>query len=186
LVDADLRKPALHRIFGLPSQAGLTNVLIGDKTVEDAMASTEIEGLKVISSGPLPPDAAQVLRSRRMKEVIEDLKNRADLIIIDSPPLLSVTDPMLLTPLVDAVLLVVDAHRTSRDTLRRGVEVLAQASPQIAGTVLNKIPANGGSLYYYHHYYYNSDGNERQRNRMAKLVSKVLHRGRSGTGKGKS
>ena len=151
------------------------------------MARTPIEGLRVIPSGPLPPDAAQVLRSHRVKEVIEQLKSSADMVIIDSSPLLSVTDPMLLAPLVDGVLLVVDASHTGRDTLKRGAETLSQAHPAVTGTVLNKVSSRAGSYYHYYHYYYyhyyyygdSEDGAGQGRGgRVAALLSKVMRRKR--------
>ena len=182
LVDTDLRKPALHRIFDLRDRKGLTNLLMNNATQEEVLAQSGTENLEIIPSGPIPPEATQVLRSPKMKEVIEQLESRADLVILDSPPLLSVTDPMLLTPLVDGVLLVVDAHRTGRDTLKRGAETLHQAHPAVVGTVLNKITPRGGSYYYYYYYRsyysYSEEGAVRHRRGVAGLVSKILGRRR--------
>ena len=117
LVDADLRKPALHRVFGLNDRKGLTHLLMGTATLDEVMAETEIGGLHVIPSGPLPPDATYILRSAKMKEVIASLRSRVGLVVFDSPPLLSVTDPMVLAPLVDGTLLLVDAHHTGRENV---------------------------------------------------------------------
>ena len=160
LVDTDLRKPALHRIFDLQDHKGLTNVILGDTTLEEALAPTPVEGLRVIPSGPLPPDATHVLGSAKMKEVVEQIKSTADLVIFDSPPLLAVTDPMLLVSLVDGAILVVDAERARRDSVRRSTEILLQASPAFVGAVLNKVHGRGrGGSYYYYYQAYNSSRN---------------------------
>ena len=154
LVDADLRKPALHRIFGLQGSKGLTHLLMQGAELDDVLAETELPSLRVIPSGPIPPDATYILRSSRMNIVTEQLRERAEMVIFDSPPLLSVTDPMVVAPLVDGVLLVVDVHRTGRETVKRGGEILKQAHPALSGAVLNKVTPRGGASYYYYYYYY--------------------------------
>ena len=173
LVDADLRKPALHRVFGLNDRKGLTHLLMGTATLDEVMAETEIGGLHVIPSGPLPPDATYILRSAKMKEVIASLRSRVGLVVFDSPPLLSVTDPMVLAPLVDGTLLLVDAHHTGRDTVKRGAEMLRQANQVVLGTVLNKIsPKGGGYYYYYYRQYHNyySDGDHKSDGKLGPLT----------------
>ncbi|MCH9045387.1 MAG: polysaccharide biosynthesis tyrosine autokinase [SAR324 cluster bacterium] len=142
LVDADLRKPSLQRIFDIKKdQNGLPQVLSGSATLEEALTTTQIEGLRVIPGGPEIADATLILRSLKMEMLIKELKSRADLVIFDSPPLLSVTDAMLIAPLVDGVLLVVDARATKRDALKRAVEILQQARPAVVGTVLINVTA---------------------------------------------
>jgi capsular exopolysaccharide synthesis family protein len=118
--------------------------------MEEAMAKAEIEGLRIITSGPLPPDATHVLRAGRMREIIGELKSNADLVIFDSPPLLTVSDALILAPMVDGVLLVVDARSTSREVVRRGMEVLGRINPPIVGAVLNKYSSKDGGYYYYY------------------------------------
>ena len=177
LVDSDLRKLTLHRVFGIGNQKGLTNVLVGSASLEEATAKTSVEGLYVMPSGPLPPDASPVLRSSRMKEVIYELKTKVDLVILDSAPLLSVTDPMLLTPLVDGVLMVVDANRTGRDTVKRGAETLLQANPSTVGMVLNKVSSRGNGYYYYYsqYCYYSQNGTGGRSNGKHGRLSKVFN-----------
>ena len=162
LVDADLRKPTIHRIFDLGDRKGLTNMLAGTATLPEILAKTPIEGLSVVPSGPLPPDASVVLRSPKMKGVAEALTNVAEIVIFDSPPLLSVTDPLLLTGLVDNVLLVVDVQHTRRGILKRGAAALRHANAPLVGTVLNKVSAKadgGYNYYYYYDRYYGSSQN---------------------------
>ena len=171
LVDTDLRRPAMHRLFDLQEQKGLTHLLLGNGTIEEVSGRTEIAGLRVIPAGPPPPDPPQVLRSSRMRELVAEIKENAEFVIFDSPPLLAVTDPMLMVPLVDGVLLVVDAERTRRGPVRRSVEMLQLANPQVVGAVLNKVSARAGgygSYYYYHDNHYaeadsaESDGSRRR------------------------
>ena len=185
LVDTDLRKPAMHRLFDIRDHEGLTNVILGDTALEDVLTPTPIDNLRVITSGPLPPDATHILGSAKMREVVKEVRENADLVILDSPPLLAVADPMLLTPLVDGVLLVVNTQRTRREALKRSGEHLRQANPPFVGTVLNKVSPRGrGSSYYqYYYYYYYSYGEDGRKHRSHKfkgfgLLSKVLGRGR--------
>ena len=146
LVDADLRKPTVHRLFDLGDSKGLTNMLAGTATLSEVTSRTSIPGLSVIPSGPLPPDASVVLRSPKMKGVAEALTNVADMVIFDSPPLLSVTDPLLLMGLVDNVLLVVDVQRTRRGILKRGAATLQHANAPLVGTVLDRVLISNGPL----------------------------------------
>ena len=181
LLDCDLRKPALHHVFGLESHTGLTNILLGEAELEDGLATTVIRGLHVITTGPRPPDPTPVLRSPKMRGLIERLCTMADLIILDSPPVLAVTDPMLLSPLVDGVILVVDAQHTGRQAVKRAAETIKQASPPLLATVLNKVRPTGRSGYdYYYYYYYASDnGTENgSKGRLGRL-KKILPGGRA-------
>jgi len=186
LVDSDLRKPALHRIFDLGDHKGLTNLLLGNATLEEALAKTTVEGLRVIPSGPLPPDVTVVLRSPGMKKMVEQLKTSADLVVLDSPPLLAVSDAMVLAPLVDGALLVVDTKRSGRDAVKRGAESLRQATPSVMGTVLNKVTPKWGGYYhyYYYHYHYENSGKPRKgwlyHPRRLGLLTKVFRRGGKG------
>ena len=140
----------------------MTHLLMQGAELDDVLAETELPSLRVIPSGPIPPDATYILRSSRMNIVTEQLRERAEMVIFDSPPLLSVTDPMVVAPLVDGVLLVVDVHRTGRETVKRGGEILKQAHPALSGAVLNKVTPRGGAsyycYYYYYHHYYSEDG----------------------------
>ena len=184
LVDSDLRRPALHRVFDLGDHKGLTHLILGNATLEEVLAPTKIESLRVIPSGPLPPDATVVLRAPRMKEIVDQLKNSADLVVFDSSPLLAVSDPMLLAPLVDGVLLVVDMNHSRRDAVKRGVEAIRKAKPGLAGAVLNKVSAKRGGYYYNYYYYYDHPEETKKRKfyhpgRLG-LLSKVFRRGGKG------
>lgn len=158
LVDCDLRRPMLHEIFNTGDARGLTRLLLETATLDEAMAPTTVEGLYVVPAGPLPPDPPQVIRSSRMRDVVASLEGSSDLVIFDSPPLLVVTDAVLIASLVDGVLLVVDTGHTRRQAVRQAVELLKQANAAIVGAVLNKVSSRNASYYggYYRHY--SSDG----------------------------
>lgn len=138
LVDADLRKPGVHALFDLPNTHGLTTMLHGD-TVEPAVLSqpTEETNLHILTTGPLPPNPAELLGSQRMQAVLELLRKSADLVIFDSPPLQAVTDAAVLSAFVDGTLLVVRAGRSRRGPVRKAREALARAGANVLGVVLN-------------------------------------------------
>ena len=179
LVDTDLRRPALHRQFDLQDRKGLTHLLLGTGTLEETASPTAIEGLRVIPAGPLPPDPPRLLRSRRMREVVAELKENADFVIFDSPPLLAVTDPMLVAALVDGVLLVVDSGRTRREPVRLAVQMLYKANPKMIGAVLNKVAVEGKGRYgggYYDYYRYAEAGTAERDGTRRRLISRSLSR----------
>jgi polysaccharide biosynthesis transport protein len=152
LVDADLRRPSLHRFFGLTNSLGMTSLLLDPGlTLDDAVQEIEqVPGLGVLTSGPLPPNPAEVLGSPRMADLLERLRERADLAVIDSPPLLVVTDAAVLSTRVSGTVLVVDSGATRTDTARKAVDVLAKVGVKALGVVVNKLnPSTVRGYYYY-------------------------------------
>ena len=148
LVDADLRKPGVHVIFDLPNSRGLTSLLRSDiADVVEIGQVTEQANLRVLTTGPLPPNPAELLGSQRMRMVMDRLKASEDLIIFDSPPLQAVTDAAILSSFVDGTLFVIDARRSQRRTVRLGREALSKAGANVLGAVLNRVPAQGKSDY---------------------------------------
>lgn len=150
LVDADLRRPTLHQIFGLGNENGLTSVIMD----EEALASppvqeTGIEGLTVLTSGPLPPNPADLMGSRRMEEVIATLAERAEQVLFDTPPVVAVTDAAVLATKVDGVLLVISAGKTRREYARTAVQRLEQINARLVGTVLTGVQMGAGFQGYY-------------------------------------
>ena len=169
LVDADLRRPALHHLFGLPNRRGLTSLLLElDNTNTKELTDTEhktaqdtqIEGLQLLSSGPLPPNPSELLGSAKMKRLLGVLTKRYDFIILDSPPVLSVTDATVLSTRVDATLLVLRANKTRRGMVRQATMLLRDVNASLVGTVLNALPQNSDGYRNYYHYqrsYYQED-----------------------------
>jgi len=141
LVDADLRRPSLHEILGLSNDRGLTTMFVEPQALRrPPLAETDVENLLLLPSGPLPPNPADLLGSRRMEEVIAALRTRADMVLFDAPPVVAVTDAAVLGTKVDGVLLVVSAGRTRRDHARRARELLERVHVRVVGVVLTNAP----------------------------------------------
>lgn len=166
LVDADLRRPVQHKIFGVQNNQGLTTAILDKQTPLDFhVQKTQIPNLNLLPSGPIPPNPAELLNSQRMAELLETLKETSDLIIFDSPPILTVADATILAPQVTGALLVVEIGRTKRNFLIQAVERLHNSNATVFGTVLNRLnPSRSGYYYNYYYHYYNSyDYNQRKR-----------------------
>ncbi|MDI6872259.1 MAG: CpsD/CapB family tyrosine-protein kinase [Bacillota bacterium] len=158
LVDADLRKPVQARIFDLSGRVGLTNVLMGSMSLEEALKETGIEGLKLLPSGPIPPNPAELLESEAMVSLLDALRTQCDFVIVDTPPLLPVTDAALLAPKADGTILVVRAGRTPREAIRRGKQALEAADARVIGVVLNQVAPRDHTYQHYYHYYADREG----------------------------
>jgi capsular exopolysaccharide synthesis family protein len=158
VVDSDLRRPMQHKNFGVPNTVGLTNLLLQeDPDIQQALQSTRVPNLQIITSGPIPPNPSELLGSDRMLRLLERLRGMADLVILDSPPVLAVTDPTVLSSRVDGVVLVVDTGHTRAESLTRATETLKRGAAPMLGVVLNRVTSRAGG-YYYYHYYYSPDG----------------------------
>ncbi len=141
LVDADLRRPQLHEIFGVANDQGVTTMIVEETALErPPLLDVGVEGLRLVPSGPLPPNPADILGSRRMEQAIAALKERADIILFDAPPVASVTDAAILGAKVDGLLLVVRAGHTRREHAERARDLLERVHVRIVGTVLNDAP----------------------------------------------
>jgi capsular exopolysaccharide synthesis family protein len=148
LVDADLRKPGIHAVFNLPNTQGLTTLLRDEHVSLDAIAHvTEQDNLRVLTTGPLPPNPAELLGSQRMRAALERLKAESDLLIFDSPPVQAVTDSAILGSFMDGTLFVIDAGRRHRGAVRLSREVLDRAGAKVLGAVLNRIPVRAHADY---------------------------------------
>jgi capsular exopolysaccharide synthesis family protein len=140
LVDCDLRRPTLHYIFNLKNDVGLTTMVVDDAAMESPpLQDTGVEGLQLVSSGPLPPNPSELLGSRRMEDIIADLLERADVVLFDAPPVVAVTDAAVLATKVDGVLLVVNAGGTKRDYARTAKARLEKVNANLLGAVLNNV-----------------------------------------------
>ena len=137
LVDTDLRRPTLHTLFNLNNDQGLTSLFINAKgPIEPALKDVRVPNLQVLTSGPLPPNPAELLGSQRMLEVIEALKSRTDIVLFDAPPVVAVTDASVLGTRVDGVLLVIQSGQTRREHAKRAKEQLEKLNIHIIGAVL--------------------------------------------------
>jgi protein-tyrosine kinase len=150
LVDADLRRPTLHQIFGLNNDTGLTTAMMDEAALAlPPLQETGVEGLSVLTSGPLPPNPAELMGSRRMEEVIATLTEWADQVFFDTPPVVAVTDAAVLATKVDGVLLVISAGKTRREYARTAVQRLEQINARLVGTVLTNVQMDAGFKGYY-------------------------------------
>jgi polysaccharide biosynthesis transport protein len=150
LIDCDLRKPRVHEFFDLPNLVGFTSVLLGDATMSQAALPVDGEpNLLVMASGPVPPDPSELLSGERTSAALAIVAEQVDVIILDSPPVLAVSDPLVLSGLVDAVVLVASAGRTDTRQVARALEQLRQVDAPLIGTVLNRLEARGMNSYGY-------------------------------------
>ncbi len=155
VLDADLRKPRLHRIFKIRNHAGLSSYLTGRSDFKEVTQHTSIDNIWLIPSGPLPPNPAELLDSEKMKELLEEAKSRFDFVLIDTPPVLAVIDPVITSSLSDGTVFVVKAGVTSRKPFLKAVEEFEKAKSRIIGVLFNeiKIKKEGYHSSYYRHYY---------------------------------
>ncbi|MCB9139527.1 MAG: CpsD/CapB family tyrosine-protein kinase [Caldilineaceae bacterium] len=155
LIDADMHRPRQHRLFQLVNNVGLTSALLGDlEQLDSFLQPTKVPTLRVLTTGPLPPNPAELLGSQRMHELLNRIKEQADIVIVDSPPATAVADTAVLSTQVDGVLMVLHAGRTSGEMAKRAKAALDQVGGRLIGAVLNRMPTRGSSYYYYYHYNY--------------------------------
>jgi succinoglycan biosynthesis transport protein ExoP len=152
LVDADMRRPSIHQTFKLRNRSGLSTILTGSNTTEQlVVASPILPNLFVLPAGPPPPHPAELLGSEAMRDLLNSWRNQYDHIIVDTPPVLSVTDAVLLSVEMDTVLLVIRSAQTSKDALRRSRDVLSQVNAKVMGVVVNAIDLQSPDAYYYYY-----------------------------------
>jgi len=153
LIDGDLRRPSIHKTLGMGPHSGLSNVLTGSTTLDDAIVRTSLlPNLFVLPAGTPPPNPAELLASSNMRDVLLQLREQYDHIVIDTPPSLSVTDAVVLSPRADAVILVIRSGQTSKQALRRSRDILFQVNAKLVGVLLNAVDLTSPDYYYYYEY----------------------------------
>jgi non-specific protein-tyrosine kinase len=166
LVDADLRRPSLHRYFGLSNGRGVSTALLQpDSKVTEHLTFSGVENLQLLLSGPLPPNPAELLGSQQMLDLLEEFTRLADVVLFDSSPLLPVVDPTLLARFADATLIVVQSGFTRAGALKKAKNQLLQSGTRLLGVVLNRVSSTHTTYYYYYRYSYTSD-RERSRPKL--------------------
>lgn len=158
IVDCDLRKPRLHRVFRKGTDTGVTTALLDGELPDEESMRTEVPNLSVLPAGPIPPNPAELFHSERFKALLAKLTARFDRVIIDSPPVVAVTDAAILSTLMDGTVLVARAFKTQRDLARHGVRSLTDVGGHAAGVVLNAVDLEREEYRYYHYYSYKKDG----------------------------
>ena len=153
LIDADLRRPSIHKTLGMGPHSGLSNVLTGSTKLENAITRTAVlPNLFVLAAGTPPPNPAELLASSNMRDVLNQLREEYDHIVIDTPPSLSVTDAVVLSPRADAVVLVIRSGQTTKQALRRSRDILTQVNAKVVGVLLNAVDLSSPDYYYYYEY----------------------------------
>jgi receptor protein-tyrosine kinase len=151
IVDCDFRKPVVHKFFGLRNLRGVVDVLVGERTLPEVWAEP-LEGLKVVTVGPIPPNPTELLGTRRLSNLLAGLREKFDYVLVDAPPVGVVSDPAILATQGDGVLLVVDAQNTRKGAVRQAVRTLGNVGANVLGTVMNNAKGTSGGYYYEYSY----------------------------------
>lgn len=154
LVDADLRRPSVHKVLGVENKIGLSSLLVGQSTPQDAVIASEHDGLNVLPAGPIPPSPAELLSSPRMAALLEQFDREYDLVVIDSAPILGLADSTELAALADGVMVIIEASRGRSGQLKNALRRLRGSDPVILGAVLTKFDPNAAGNAYYSYYGY--------------------------------
>ncbi len=158
LVDTDMRRPRLHKSMGVSRGLGLSNLMLGESSYDDCIKTSDIPNLYVLPCGPTPPNPVELLLSQRFHTILNELRGRFDRILLDSPPLQAVTDPVVLSRCSDGVIIVVQAGKTLRDDLARSAKQLHDVNANVVGVILNDLDISDRQYgYYYYQYGYGED-----------------------------
>lgn len=171
VVDCDLRKPRMHNVFKAQRFPGFTDYFFGQAEYEEIVRTSEIENLDFITAGTIPPNPSEILGSPQMEKFLEKLKSLYDVVILDSPPVIAVTDSEILSRMVDATVLVASANITENDLLEKSVELLTHDHGSFIGVVLNRFMYRSGYGSYYKYYYYYSRPDQKNKKPKAELKS---------------
>ncbi|MCA9979899.1 MAG: polysaccharide biosynthesis tyrosine autokinase [Anaerolineales bacterium] len=177
IVDADLRRPSQHKVFQVPNNQGLTTALLDSETpISYHIQQTKVPGLRIMTSGPLPPNPSELLRSHRMQQILAELNDEADFVIVDTPPTLTVADASILAPRVGGGVIVLKIASTRRDALIQAQESLHKTGAHVLGVVMNHAtPGRGGYYNYYYYRYYNYEYGDKKptksRNPLARWLA---------------
>lgn len=163
LIDCDLRKPVIHKVFNIDNVKGITNILVEGIDYKSVLHDVGIENLSILTTGPKPPNPSELLGSARMQEFIASVRKDFDMILIDTVPAVPVTDPAVLSRLVDGVIIVVDYGTSTYEMALKAKENLERVNANILGMVINRVPVTKSYGYYCYYYYYeDSDGKRRR------------------------
>ncbi|GAB3042043.1 CpsD/CapB family tyrosine-protein kinase [Virgibacillus ainsalahensis] len=150
LIDADMRKPTVHYTFRMDNLRGLSSILVGETTMAETAEASDIDNLDLISCGPIPPNPSELLASKKMEMLLKEAKMSYDLVIIDTPPVLAVTDAQVLANMVDGSLLVIRSKHTESEAAEKAKEALEPAKAKLLGAVLNDREKKASNYYYYY------------------------------------
>jgi len=172
IVDTDFPRPSIYKVFKISNTQGLTNILMGEKTIQEVIVPSGTDGLDIIPTGPKPPSTSLLFESKVMRDFIKELETMYDFIIFDTPPILTINDPVILGAYVDKTILVVSAGEISRQVVKEGVNTLNKSHHRLLGVVLNKFKSEGS--HYYSYYYYYSYHTSDEKNAFKRLLNDSL------------
>ncbi|CAN7690598.1 CpsD/CapB family tyrosine-protein kinase [Paenibacillus sp. LjRoot153] len=152
VIDGDLRKPTMHHALHVSNRSGLTNLLTNQLTIADVLQSSFVPNLQIITSGPIPPNPSEILSSKKMLSVLDELKQQFDIILIDAPPAIAVTDAQIIATRSDGVIIVVNSDKTKREVVLKAKQNMDNVRARILGVVLNNVDRNNKDAYYYYYY----------------------------------
>jgi capsular exopolysaccharide synthesis family protein len=153
LIDCDLRKPTIHKKFGISNKDGLTNILAKERNINEVIKASNINNFYILTSGPIPPNPAELLGSKRFKMLIKELKETFDIVLLDAPPVLAVTDAQILSTICNGVIFVAEYGQAEKNAIVMGKELIEKVGGKILGVVLNKVPTKSSNYYYYNYDY---------------------------------
>lgn len=154
IIDGDMRKPTQHYVFETSNYDGLSNLIVGKSDFETAISSTRVENLDLLTSGPIPPNPSELIASEKFENILNDLFKYYDFILIDTPPVNTVTDAQVFMQYVKECVLIIDVENNNKDELKKAKSLIEKAEGRLLGAVLNKTPVDKSSSYYY---YYGED-----------------------------
>src|SRR5215213_1113067 len=147
ILDCDLRKPALHKFFGLRNLRGVVDLLTGERKLQEVWQESPLPGLKIVTAGPIPPYPAELLYSRRFAQLLDQARQGFDYVLLDSPPTQLVSDPLILAAQGDGVLLVIDLQNTRKGSVRHSMRSLEATGANLLGTVMNNVELSRGGYF---------------------------------------
>jgi len=170
LVDCDMRRPKIHKLFDVDRKIGLSSILVGTESPGHAIVASQVENLDILPMGPIPPNPSEIIGSKKMGLLLNALRKKYSRVIIDSPPISAVTDAVALSQMVDTTLLVIRAGETPRQVIQNSLEQLRAVNANVLGAVLNAVSVGRDSYYYYqyYYYYYGEDGDRKKRSQRKK------------------
>ncbi len=171
IVDCDLRQPRIHRLFERNNRVGLANVLVREVDIANAIQRTEVEGLHMMASGPIPPNPSEMLASRRMEELISLLRESYDYVLIDTPPVGVVTDAAVLSKVTDGFVIVAALDVVNKEGIKVAISNIETVGGHIIGVIANNTPMNKRSGYYY---YYSAYEEDKPKDRAEKKAQKKM------------
>ena len=164
LIDCDMRNPTVHKNFNLSNKLGLSSCISMDTALSDAVQKTSIEGLYALTAGVIPPNPSELLGSERMQNVLQRAKEEYDYVLIDTPPVMPVTDALIVSRFVDGMILVIASAEVKVEMAREVKNQLVNAGANILGVVLNKVRSEHHGYGYGYYYYYGHDGEKHKKN----------------------